>query len=119
MAIIHLNTTCCCHVQIMHSSLTALQKALKGLVVLSAELEDMGNAMFDQRVPSIWTDAAYPSLKPLNPWFHDLLQRLEFMAAWEEKGGPSVYWVSGKHHTITYWRFIYFILMVLSPLILS
>lgn len=33
----------------MHISLRELQRALKGLVVLSAELEAMGNACFDQR----------------------------------------------------------------------
>ncbi|CAM9108221.1 unnamed protein product, partial [Ectocarpus fasciculatus] len=79
----------------MHSSLAKLQKALKGLVVLSAELESMGNACFDQRVPDIWTAVAYPSLKPLSPWFKDLIERLEFMSGWVDKGIPSAYWISG------------------------
>ena len=34
---------------VMHISLRELQRALKGLVVLSADLEAMGNACFDQR----------------------------------------------------------------------
>ena len=63
----------------MHVSLKDLQRALKGLVVLSAELEAMGNACFDQRVPAAWTNVAYPSLKPLGPWFKDILQRLDFL----------------------------------------
>lgn len=79
----------------MHFSLRELQRALKGLVVLSAELEAMGNAVFDQRVPSSWTAAAYPSLKPLTPWFKDLLQRLTFVSNWVEQGIPAVFWVSG------------------------
>jgi dynein heavy chain len=79
----------------MHFSLRELQRALKGLVVLSAELEAMGNAVFDQRVPSSWTAAAYPSLKPLTPWFKDLLQRLIFLSNWVETGIPAVFWVSG------------------------
>lgn len=80
----------------MHTSLAALQRALQGLVVLSAELEAMGNAMYDQRVPSLWSNTAYPSLKPLTPWFKDLLQRLEFVTSWEENGVPAVYWISGR-----------------------
>jgi len=36
----------------MHLSLRDLQRALKGFVVLSAELEAMGNACFDQRYVS-------------------------------------------------------------------
>jgi len=63
--------------------------------VLSAELEAMGNACFDQRVPASWTAVAYPSLKPLGPWFKDLLARLEFMTRWIDRGIPPSYWVSG------------------------
>jgi len=80
---------------VMHLSLKELQRALKGLVVLSSELESMGNSMFDQRVPSSWTASAYPSLKPLGPWFKDLLQRLDFITTWIDRGIPSSYWISG------------------------
>lgn len=79
----------------LHISLPNLQKALKGLVVLSAELEAMGNAVFDQRVPATWTASAYPSLKPLGPWFKDLVMRLDFISTWVDKGVPAVYWISG------------------------
>ena len=54
-----------------------------------------GNAVFDQRVPNGFTAVAYPSLKPLTPWFKDLMQRLEFLTTWVEKGIPPVYWISG------------------------
>ena len=79
----------------MHETLFQIQRALKGLVVLSAELEAMGNAMFDQRVPATWMANAYPSLKPLNSWFKDLLQRLTFMATWIDRGVPAILWISG------------------------
>lgn len=79
----------------MHTSLKLLQKALKGLVVLSADLEAMGNACFDQRVPDGWTKAAYPSLKPLGPWFKDLIARLNFLTTWVEQGVPPAFWISG------------------------
>ena len=79
----------------MHSSLISVQKALKGLVVLSAELEAMGNDMFDQRVPAGWTSKSYPSLKPLGPWTKDLFQRLSFMQSWIDNGVPSSFWISG------------------------
>ena len=80
---------------VMHLSLRELQRALKGLVVLSAELEAMGNACFDQRVPASWTASAYPSLKPLGPWFKDVMARLDFMNTWVENGVPSAFWISG------------------------
>ena len=39
--------------------------------------------------------AAYPSLKPLGPWFKDLLQRLHFLTSWIDQGIPPAFWVSG------------------------
>jgi len=79
----------------MHISLKELQRALKGLVVLSAELEAMGDSMFDQKVPALWTNKSYPSLKPLGPWYRDLLARLTFLTTWIENGVPNTYWISG------------------------
>jgi len=75
--------------------LKELQRALKGLVVLSAELEAMGDSMFDQKVPALWTKKSYPSLKPLGPWYRDLLARLTFLTTWIENGVPNTYWISG------------------------
>ncbi len=83
-------------VRMLNSSLKQLQLALKGMVVLSADLEAMGNALFDQEVPAIWTKVSYPSLKPLKPWFSDFLARTAgFMQKWVEMGIPSSFWISG------------------------
>lgn len=79
----------------MHGTLPDLIKALQGLVVMSGELEAMGNACFANRVPSNWEAKAYPSLKPLNSWVDELTQRLEFMQKWIDKGTPDVFWISG------------------------
>lgn len=79
----------------LHHSLRELPRAIMGLVVLSAELEAMGNACFDQRVPGPWTAVAYPSLKPLGSWFKDLILRLDFLNKWVDKGIPPTYWISG------------------------
>jgi dynein heavy chain, axonemal len=79
----------------MHFSLRELQKALKGLVVLSADLEKMGNDMFDQKVPQGWTAKAYPSLQPLGPWTKDFLLRTQFLEKWIQRGTPSSFWISG------------------------
>jgi hypothetical protein len=37
-------------------------------------------AFLNNQVPSIWADAAYPSLKSLASWIKDLLLRCDFMA---------------------------------------
>ena len=95
--------------KVMVSTLASLQLALKGLVVLSSELEAMGNAVrsrrpcrrdsppgekarpchtqvYDGKVPVPWMGKGYPSLKPLPLWYADLLRRLDFMQGWIENG---------------------------------
>jgi len=80
----------------VNESLGLLQLALKGLVVLSAELEKMGNTLFDQQVPANWEAVGYPSLKPLHAWFEDFLRRTKgFIGKWIDEGIPAAYWVSG------------------------
>lgn len=81
--------------EVMLSSLDSLQKGLKGLIVMSSELEAMGTSLYDQKVPLLWEAKAYPSLKPLSSWVKNFLERLEFIAAWIENGIPAVFWISG------------------------
>lgn len=47
---------------VIRTSLVQLQKAIKGLVVMSVELERMFNSLMDNQVPTIWANAAYLSL---------------------------------------------------------
>ena len=70
-------------------------KALKGLVVMSPELEAVTNSIFDNQVPDAWSSKAYPSLKPLSSWVLDLLERIKFINKWIADGPPPVYWISG------------------------
>ena len=79
----------------MEASLPTLQKALKGLVVMSGELEAMGNSIAVNQVPEKWADKAYPSMKPLASWSEDLMARLDMVLEWIEKGVPQVFWISG------------------------
>jgi len=80
----------------MASTLKQLQKAVKGIIVMTGELDDMFNAELNNQVPDIWTKGGvgYPCLKPLNSWFEDMILRFDFFRDWVEGGIPTAYWIS-------------------------
>eukprot|EP01018_Ginkgo_biloba_P007203 Gb_07977 [translate_table: standard] len=80
---------------VMKISLNDTLKALKGLVVMSQDLEMLCNSMSNNQVPEMWASKSYPSLKPLSSWVSDLLERTQFISEWINNGSPPVYWISG------------------------
>ena len=77
------------------SSLKDIRKALKGEVVMTAELEQMGTSLFNNQVPEMWAKVAYPSMKPLATWVPDLVARIAFIQKWYDEGKPPAFWISG------------------------
>eukprot|EP00002_Diphylleia_rotans_P022931 TRINITY_DN4501_c0_g1_i3.p1 TRINITY_DN4501_c0_g1~~TRINITY_DN4501_c0_g1_i3.p1 ORF type:complete len:4513 (-),score=1142.54 TRINITY_DN4501_c0_g1_i3:360-11993(-) len=78
----------------IRTSLQNLQKGIKGLVVMSADLDEIFSSLHDAKVPPAW-QKAYPSLKPLGPWTRDLLKRVQMFQSWAEGNLPRVFWLSG------------------------
>jgi len=79
----------------LHGNCRDIRKALKGLVVMSADLEVAAASMFNNQVPTIWEKNGYPSLKPLSAWVVDLIQRMDFILKWVAEGIPPAFWISG------------------------
>ncbi|CAF1063283.1 unnamed protein product [Rotaria sordida] len=80
---------------IIRQSLISLQKGIKGLVVMSSDLEEIFRCILDVRVPTQW-QKMYPSLKPLAAWTRDLVQRVDQLAKWAESAhAPAIFWMSG------------------------
>lgn len=69
-------------VSVIQSSLDTLKKAIKGLAVMSDDVDKMYKSMLNNKVPELWAFYAYPSLKPLSSWIENLKERIEFLRMW-------------------------------------
>jgi len=78
----------------VRSSMKDLAKALKGSIVMSDELDEAYNALTSGRLPKLWSNVSYPSLKPPAAYIEDLLQRLAFFRGWIDNGQPDALWMA-------------------------
>jgi len=83
----------------VRASLADIGKAVKGLVVMDANLDEVATGILRNTRPSYWMKVSYPSLKPLSGYVADLVARLTFFSRWEREGHPPTYWISGFYFT--------------------
>lgn len=74
---------------VVATSLVQIQKAIKGLVLMSIDLDAMYTAMLNNAVPPIWEKVSFASLKTLGSWVKDLIFRVGFMKNWLVNGQPT------------------------------
>lgn len=82
-------------ISVIAHSLGELSRAIRGEVVMSAELEEMYACFVFQKVPATWEKVGYPCLKPLNSWIEDFLRRISFLDDWLRLGPRPAYWLPG------------------------
>ena len=86
-------------IKVIRSSLADIRKALKGEVLMSPALEKASRSLFDGKVPDMWMDASYPSLKPLGSYISDLKLRIAGFRKWLDENSPNCFWISGFYFT--------------------
>lgn len=83
----------------VRASLVDIGKAVKGLVIMGPDLEDVANGILLNKQPAFWQKNSYPSLKPMSSYVADLVARMNFFTDWMENGHPANYWLSGFFFT--------------------
>jgi dynein heavy chain len=81
-------------------TLTQLQLAIKGEVVMTAELQETLDSMFDARTPFYWENTLTGDefswrLPTLGLWFSSLLNRDNQYRQWLNNGRPNSFWLTG------------------------
>jgi len=56
-------------------SLESLRRAIAGQIVMTKEVEELQQSLLLGRVPALWKQKSYPSLKLLGSYISDLLLR--------------------------------------------
>ena len=81
--------------RMMNTSLRDIQKAIKGMIVMSVDLDKMYTAFLNNAVPDLWCDRplgwGFASLKPLGSWVKDLIGRVDFLHKWLTEGEPPAF----------------------------
>jgi dynein heavy chain len=81
--------------KVMMAALPLFRKALKGLVAMSEDLDEMGTALFGNVVPANFAKVGYLNEMPLSAWIKDLNKRVDVFNHWIKVTLPYVFWISG------------------------
>ena len=73
------------------TSMSDLRKAIRGLIVMSSDLDAMYTSFLNNAVPGLWEKVSFASLKTLGSWVTDLRYRVQFMRRWLTKGQPAAF----------------------------
>ncbi|GAB6032148.1 hypothetical protein CHUAL_010802 [Chamberlinius hualienensis] len=83
----------------IRNSCQQLERAWRGMVAMTTELESISTSLMLGKIPSLWASQSYPSIKPIGSYLEDLNQRICFLRKWMNEGKPKVFWLPGFYFT--------------------
>ena len=76
---------------VVRSSLTDLGKSVRGLALMSGDLDSVGRALFAGKVPQMWLKKSFPSLKvTCNAWSRVFAMLLMLVLLGDMAGGTTI-----------------------------
>uniref|UniRef100_A0A4W3K4F2 Dynein heavy chain 5, axonemal-like n=1 Tax=Callorhinchus milii TaxID=7868 RepID=A0A4W3K4F2_CALMI len=81
-------------ISLVRSTLTDLKLAIDGTIIMSENLRDALDCMYDARIPVRWLKASWAS-STLGFWFTELLERNLQFHSWIFEGSPTCFWMTG------------------------
>uniref|UniRef100_A0A669PBP7 Dynein axonemal heavy chain 5 n=1 Tax=Phasianus colchicus TaxID=9054 RepID=A0A669PBP7_PHACC len=81
-------------ISLVRSTLTDLKLAIDGTIVMSENLRDALDCMYDGKIPASWKKASWAS-STLGFWFTELLERNNQFYSWIFESRPNCFWITG------------------------
>ena len=71
-----------------------LRLAIDGTIIMSEQLQDALNQIYDARIPKVWAKISWDS-SSLGFWFTELLDRYAQLSSWIFEKRPNCFWLTG------------------------
>ncbi|WAR12301.1 DYH5-like protein [Mya arenaria] len=78
----------------VRSTLHDLKLAIDGTIIMSENLRDALDSMYDARIPKVWGKISWDS-STLGFWFTELIDRNAQFSTWCFEGRPNTFWMTG------------------------
>ncbi|XP_034179159.2 dynein heavy chain 8, axonemal kl-3 [Osmia lignaria lignaria] len=81
-------------IELVNKMLNNLLLAIEGVIIMSEELRDALDNIYDARIPKAWKAKSWES-STLGFWFTELLDRNKQFSTWLNSGRPVKFWMTG------------------------